>query len=299
MKNLYIALITVLIVGNLKAQSPEKISYQAVVRDASNALITNQNVGVQVSILQGSTSGTAVYVETQVPTSNINGLVSLEIGSGTVVSGTFSSIDWSNGPYFIKNEMDPTGGTTYTISGVSQLMSVPYALHAKSADNVINDQVNDADADSTNELISSVSLLGDTLNIVEAGNTSSVDLTNLKANFGMTTKDAYTVASTSQYLATFDFVDIYTNSNYGDLVVECPATSTKAIILTAEVGTTQNTYVIFPGNSQVVSSGTGATYVKLLVHRFSSLYTNAKSLLFEGHNMGTGYISGMMFYRNF
>jgi hypothetical protein len=299
MKNLYIALITVLIVGNLKAQSPEKISYQAVVRDASNALITNQNVGVQVSILQGSTSGTAVYVETQVPTSNINGLVSLEIGSGTVVSGTFSSIDWSNGPYFIKNEIDPTGGTTYTISGVSQLMSVPYALHATSADNVINDQVNDADADSTNELISTVNLSGDTLYVMEAGSTSSVDLSSLKANFGMTTKDAYTTSTSVQYLATFDFVDIYTNSNYGDLVVGCPAASTKPIILTAEVGTTQNTYVLFPGDSQIVSSGTSATYVKLLVHRFSSLYTNAKSLLFEGHNMGTGYISGMMFYRDF
>ncbi|WP_445718188.1 hypothetical protein, partial [Flavobacterium sp.] len=70
------------------------------------------------------------------PTSNINGLVSLEIGSGTVVSGDFTNINWSNGPYFIKTETDPTGGTSYSITGTSQLLSVPYALHAKTAETV-------------------------------------------------------------------------------------------------------------------------------------------------------------------
>jgi hypothetical protein len=118
------------------AQAPEKMSYQAVVRNASNALVTSQEVGMQLSILQGSVAGTAVYVETQTPTTNINGLVSLEIGSGTVVSGTFNTIDWSAGPYFIMTETDPTGGTTYTITGTSQLMSVPYALHANTADSI-------------------------------------------------------------------------------------------------------------------------------------------------------------------
>jgi len=113
------------------AQTPEKMSYQAVVRDGNNDLLTEAQVGMQISILQGSASGTAVYVETQTPTSNTNGLVSLEIGSGTVVSGTFTTIDWANGPYFIKTETDPTGGSNYTISGTSQLMSVPYALYAK------------------------------------------------------------------------------------------------------------------------------------------------------------------------
>ena len=110
------------------AQSPEKMSYQAVIRNAANALVTNQQVGMQISILQGST---AVYEETQTPTSNTNGLVTLEIGTGTIVSGTFSSIDWSADTYFIKIETDPAGGTNYTITGSSQLLSVPYALYAK------------------------------------------------------------------------------------------------------------------------------------------------------------------------
>ena len=118
------------------AQSPEKMSYQAIIRDNANALVINQSVGMQISILQGSTAGSAVYVETQTSTTNLNGLATIEIGTGTVVSsGNFASIDWANGPFYIKTETDPTGGSTYTISGVSQMLSVPYALYAKTSGN--------------------------------------------------------------------------------------------------------------------------------------------------------------------
>jgi hypothetical protein len=132
MKYIYNTLAAVVLVSTcLWAQAPSKISYQAVVRDGSNNLLTNQGIGMQISILQGSATGTPVYVETQSPTTNDNGLVSIEIGMGTT-SDDFSSIDWAAGPYFIKTETDPTavGGTTYTITGTSQLMSVPYALYA-------------------------------------------------------------------------------------------------------------------------------------------------------------------------
>ena len=135
MKKLYTFLASFLITLTLFAQAPEKMSYQAVVRDANNALIMNQAVGMKIQILQGSISGTTVYEETQTPTSNDNGLITLEIGTGTIVSGMFGSIDWSSGPYFIKTETDPTGATNYTISGTSQLMSVPYALYAKTSGN--------------------------------------------------------------------------------------------------------------------------------------------------------------------
>jgi len=90
---------------------------------------------MQVSILQGSAGGTAVYVETHTPATNADGLVTIEIGAGTVVSGDFSAIDWSAGPYFLKTETDPAGGINYTITGTSQLLSVPYALYAKTAEN--------------------------------------------------------------------------------------------------------------------------------------------------------------------
>lgn len=118
------------------AQAPEKMSYQAVVRNAGNGLVTNQSVGIQISILQGSSTGSAVFVETHTATTNTNGLVTIEIGNGTNVSGNFSLIDWGNGPYFIKTETDPTGGTAYTVTGTSQLLSVPFALHAKTADSL-------------------------------------------------------------------------------------------------------------------------------------------------------------------
>jgi len=136
MRKVFTFLAAVLLTASVFAQAPEKMSYQAVIRNSSEALVTNTTVGMQISILQGSASGTAVYVETQSPTTNANGLVSLEIGVGTVVSGDFTTIDWANGPYFIKTETDPTGGTSYTITSTSQLLSVPYALHAKTAESV-------------------------------------------------------------------------------------------------------------------------------------------------------------------
>ena len=136
MKKLLLFFIVSLFSGSLLAQAPQKMSYQAVIRNSSNALVTSTNVGMRISILQGSASGTAVYVETQTPTTNSNGLISIEIGAGTLVSGSFSTIDWSGSVYFIKTETAPTGDTNYTITGTSQLISVPYALHAKTAESL-------------------------------------------------------------------------------------------------------------------------------------------------------------------
>ncbi|MDD3859276.1 MAG: hypothetical protein PHW83_03695 [Bacteroidales bacterium] len=137
MRKLLFIFVSVLLAASVYAQSPEKISYQAVIRDNSNQLIAEQTIGMQISILQGSISGTAVYVETQTPTTNANGLVSIEIGTGTVQIGNFTLIDWGNGPFFIKTETDLEGETNYTIIGISQLLSVPYALHAKTAETIV------------------------------------------------------------------------------------------------------------------------------------------------------------------
>jgi formylglycine-generating enzyme required for sulfatase activity len=117
------------------AQAPNRISYQAEVRNGSNNLVVNQLVGIRISILQGSNVGASVYTETHAPTTNANGLVSLQIGGGTIVSGTFASINWGNGPYFLKTETDPAGGTNYSISGTNQLLSVPYALFSNASSN--------------------------------------------------------------------------------------------------------------------------------------------------------------------
>jgi len=124
----------VLITAVISAQAPDRMSYQAVIRDASGNLVTEQEIGIKISILQGSVFGASVYIETQSPVTNENGLVTIVIGDGVAVHGTFSAIDWADGPYFIRTETDPSGGTTYTITGTSQLLSVPYALHAKTVE---------------------------------------------------------------------------------------------------------------------------------------------------------------------
>jgi uncharacterized protein (TIGR02145 family) len=108
------------------AQIPQKMSYQAIIRGSNNDLLSNQAVGMKISILKGSVDGEVVYTETQTTMTNDNGLISIEIGGGQ----GFSTIDWGNGTYYIKTETDPNGGSNYTIEGVSQLLSVPYALYA-------------------------------------------------------------------------------------------------------------------------------------------------------------------------
>ena len=131
MKILFTFLLILLTSLSTWAQAPQKMSYQAVVRDAGDALLTDTTVGMQISILEGSAGGTAVYVETHTPTTNTNGLATLEVGGGSVVSGDFTTIDWGSDDFYIKSEIDPTGGTSYTIEGTSQLLSVPYALYAQ------------------------------------------------------------------------------------------------------------------------------------------------------------------------
>ena len=130
MKKLYTLVSAVLLYVSLWAQAPQKFSYQAVIRNANNALIIDQKVGIRISLLQGSETGTAVYTETHTPITNTNGLVSLSIGGGAILSGDFTKIDWSKGPYFVKTETDLTGGTNYQLIAISELMSVPYALYA-------------------------------------------------------------------------------------------------------------------------------------------------------------------------
>lgn len=135
MKKNFLFLMIMVMVAIVMAQSPEKFSYQAIIRDASGNLVRNAPVGVRVSILKNGSDGVSVYCETHQLTTNANGLLTMEIGGGTVVEGVFSAIDWGNGPYFIKTETDVTGGTNYTIIGAQQLLSVPYALYAKYAGN--------------------------------------------------------------------------------------------------------------------------------------------------------------------
>jgi hypothetical protein len=118
----------------LLAQSPAAIKYQAVARDATGAILANRNVGFRFSILAGGATGTAVFRETHSAQTNEFGLVILEIGNGTNILGNISSIDWGAGAHYLKIELDPNGGSSYSLMGTSQLLSVPYALRARIAE---------------------------------------------------------------------------------------------------------------------------------------------------------------------
>lgn len=184
---------------SVNAQAPEGFKYQAVVRDGSNMILNNQAVGMQLIIHQGTATGTAVYTETFATTSNAYGLVNLEIGTGTTTDN-FSTIDWSAGPYFIETAADLTGGTSYNSMGTSQLMSVPYALYAKGANESDPAFVasvaagitaadtalwnSDMDMDPTNEYNSTVVLNGSTLEITDGGGMLSADLSSLSGGGG-------------------------------------------------------------------------------------------------------------------
>jgi formylglycine-generating enzyme required for sulfatase activity len=133
MKNLLALIFISFIALTALAQAPQKFSYQTVVRNASNQLLVGQTLGIKISILQGSANGSAVYTETHNPLTNANGLATLEIGGGSLISGNFANINWANGPFFVKTETDPNGGNNYTITNTSQLLSVPYALYAAKA----------------------------------------------------------------------------------------------------------------------------------------------------------------------
>ena len=135
MKKILLSIITSAFMVLLSfGQAPEGFKYQAVLRDAGNAVISNQSVGVRLTIEQGSAGGIVVYTETFSPTTNSYGLVNLEIGTGTTTDD-FTAIDWANGTYFIETAVDASGGSNYSVMGTSQLMSVPYALYAKSSGN--------------------------------------------------------------------------------------------------------------------------------------------------------------------
>ena len=136
MKYLFSFLVCLTCSLSMFAQTPEKMSYQAIIRATDNTLLVSSNVSLKILIRQGSATGTVVYEETHAVRTNNNGLVSLEIGTGNSTQGNFSTIPWEQSTYFVETQVDVTGSSNYSLTGISQLLSVPYALHAKSAESI-------------------------------------------------------------------------------------------------------------------------------------------------------------------
>ncbi len=171
-------LLFVTITLNVFSQSPEKMSYQAIIRAKDNSLVINSKISLRIIVHQSTITGPNAYQETHLITTNNNGLVSLEIGTGTNVTGKFSTIAWEKGPYFIETQVDVTGGTNYNITGVTQLLSVPYALHAKTAERLVGSTNTSSRAAIISFIASRNIAIGDVNNTIECTKSSTLTLTS-------------------------------------------------------------------------------------------------------------------------
>jgi hypothetical protein len=157
------------------SQAPNKINFQSVIRNNLGEVQSNKSVSIKISILGGSISGTTVYSEKHTKTTDISGLISLQIGNGTVLSGVFANISWGNLAHFIKLEADFSGGSNYVLLGTQELMSVPFALYASKTDtsslnlvNRFNSKVNVSDT--SNMLLNYRTGLNNKVNISDTSN---------------------------------------------------------------------------------------------------------------------------------
>ena len=158
------------------AQMPEQFNYQGVLRNSSDELITNTNIGLRISLLEGSSNSDAVYIETHNAQTNNYGQFTIEIGNGNVVTGDFSNVKWSSGQVYLKTEVDESGGSTFTELSTVLLLTVPYALYAKDVENK-----DDADASPENE-IQDLSLANDILKITNNPDATEINLAPFTGN---------------------------------------------------------------------------------------------------------------------
>ena len=210
------------------SQSPDKINYQSIVRDLAGNVIQNQPIGLRMSILSDSINGTTVYQETFQPTTNNFGLVNIKIGEGTPVISTMSSVDWSNGPFFLESAVDVTGGTNYIVVSTSQFMSVPYALYAKESSldtSLVQNMIDSSVLNIDSTLIASWGYI-DSNSIMILINNNSLDSTTIQnmIDNSIVNIDSSTVASwgyldssTIQILINNSTIDSSSVSNWGYL----------------------------------------------------------------------------------
>lgn len=191
------------IANGVNAQAPFAFNYQGLASNQNDEAYSETNISLRISIVESFADGPIVFSEDHQTTTNERGLFSIRIGMGNPILGNLRAIDWGADSYFIRTEIDPSGGSNYTDLGATQLYSVPYALYAATSGsgaangdgddnqtisfsgtslsiengNTVNlaalrDGVTDADSDPTNEL-QTISLNGSTLSL---SNGNSVQL---------------------------------------------------------------------------------------------------------------------------
>ncbi|TDW51956.1 hypothetical protein EV144_101634 [Flavobacterium sp. 270] len=224
MKKITLALLLLSSFTILFAQAPQKMNYQSVIRKADGTLVAGTLVNIKISILLGSATGTAVYVESQNTTTNNNGLATIEIGSGTPSTGTFAGINWGAGSHFIKTEIDPTGGSNYSISGTSQLLSVPYALYAGSSSNkgktsiILTGDITDAQA--TAQIAAEYGPYTENIYIMSTVNLTTVDLSTIKKiiNLNISDNSKLTTVNFSSLSEIYDDLNIANNDKLVSII---------------------------------------------------------------------------------
>lgn len=280
MKKLIFLFVFFLISAIAFAQPPKKMSYQAVVRNADNDLAVNTLIGVQISILRLTVDGTSVYVEQHTTTTNDNGLMTIEIGTGNIISGNFEMIEWNAGPFFIKTEIDLNGSTNYTISGVSELLSVPFSFMSEFAQNA-HHAANASDAIHLNGQPGSYY---DKKTIIESSvcNLISPFLPNICDNLtngNLTTKTLLSVTITVPgpgkiYLSANTFLASTNNTGTGDIFITGQIVDNNAAIInngsgcfylkTPKSSSSENYYSLSPNRMfNISSAGTYTYYLKV------------------------------------
>lgn len=250
-----IVLFCLLAVSAIKAQAPQYLNYQGIARDAGGTIITTA-IGVKFEILQGSASGTVVYDETNTITPSSAGIFTTAIGSGAPGVGTFSLITWANGPYYIRVNIDPAGGTSYSTVGTSQLLSVPYALYAEKAGNTQTVSITGSNVTGTypNYTITSAGALTPSTGISIVGNT----ITNTAPNPTLTPAGITSITGTHPSF-TIDVPPPSLNYNIGTNVLTLTQGTTVAT--TTLVGAGSSTVSMFAnGIASVTPVGAGNNF---------------------------------------
>lgn len=238
MKKITTLIVALFFTLSLMSQTPNAFKYQAVARTSAGVVMNEQNISVQISILE---SGSAIYTEEHALTTDAGGLFTLNIGEGISSLGDFQTIDWSIGSYSVEVALDENAGFSYTVMGTSPLLTVPYAMHAKTAENVFSGDYNDlngvpsiplntsdlnnnsgfitsaddADADASNEL-QNLSVTGTILSI-ENGN--SVNLSGIDTDTQLTEAQVDAYVSDNGYITSADDADADASNELQDLTL--------------------------------------------------------------------------------
>ena len=281
MKKIIICFFLALFVSDIYSQSPNNFTYQSVVRDASGKLMSNKEISFRIAILKSSQNGSSVYSEEHSVTTNTNGLATMVIGKG-LSADEMDTIDWSDGPYYLKVEVDPEGGFNFIAEDTTQLLSVPYALYSNSSGSTLTITGQDYLTINNNQItVNKVDLTDDVEGIlpVEKGGTGSSTapmvgvITAADAASARNVLELSTVASSGSYNDLTDKLTAGTNIDITNGVISSTDTNTEY---------TAGTGIAIDGNNSISSTITQYTDANA-----QSAFTAG-----EGIDINNGVISG-------